>query len=316
MDGRSGSSRRALALLNQRGKLPVAMAGSFRRVQDVPRVVKGVNKAPSSVALRENPCVRTFDLSFNYETDMPARSGADADSDSPKLRLDHELLWTKELRSGVTFAPVAPRVRRQGYLIWTSPSGAQHWYGSDAITHSYTNWGSPKTLAQAKAELTEEQRRRYLSPPYTIASSIIWPVRSNDLPTINTARGFGPTGRILRDRIDLTLECIRCHYEDADNTLASVLSAYGDFFVLFDGFAEFTTFFHLQDLIRQDFSAVQSLMRPGDILTQSDFEREATPTTVEEYVTYREATLEFISRRGHRMADWVEEHHPDVQVLR
>jgi hypothetical protein len=95
-----------------------------------------------------------------------------------------------------------------------------------------------------------------------------------------------------------------------------VLCAYGDFFALFDGFAEFTTFFHLQDLIRQDFSAVHSLMRPGDIITQPDFEREATPSTVQEYVTYREATLEFINRRGHRMADWVEEHHPEVPVCR
>jgi hypothetical protein len=260
--------------------------------------------------------MRTFDLSFDYETDMPARSKADADCDSPRLRLDHELLWTKRLRSGVTFAPAAPRVRRHGYLIWTDQSGAQHWYGSDAITHSFTNWGSPKALAQAKAELTEEQRERYLSPSYTIASSTIWPVRSNDRPTINEARGFGPTGRVLRDRIDLTLECIRRHYEGADNPLASVLSAYGDFFAMFDGFAEFTTFFHFQDLITQDSSAVHSLMRPGQVLTQPDFEREATPSTVEEYVTYREATLDFITRRGNRMADWVEEHHPEVQVRR
>ena len=29
------------------------------------------------------------------------------------------------------------------------------------------------------------------------------------------------TGQILRDRLDLTLECIRRHYESADNTLPS-----------------------------------------------------------------------------------------------
>lgn len=260
--------------------------------------------------------MRAFDLSFDYETDKPARTSPDADRDSPRLRLDHELLWTKPLRSGVTFAPAAPSIRRVGYLIWSDGSGAQHWYGSDSITHSYTKWATPKALVEVKAALSEEQRALYLSPQYTIASSTIWPVRSKGLPTINTARGFGPTGRVLRDRIDLTLECIRRHYEGVDNTLASVLTAYGDFFTLFDGFAEFTEFFHFQDLIRPDFSAVRSLMRPDEVLAQRDFEQEATPTTVEEYVAYREATLEFITRRGDRMADWVEKFHPEVEVCR
>ena len=260
--------------------------------------------------------MRVFDLSFDYETDRPAKTNSDADRDSPRLRLDHELLWTKRLRSGVTFAPTAPSARRDGYLIWTDGSGARHWYGSDSITHSYTKWPSPKALAEAKAALSDEQRALYLSPQYTIASSTIWPVRSKDLPTINTARGFGRTGKVLRDRIDLTLECIRRHYEGADNTLASVLTAYGDFFTLFEGFAEFTEFFHFQDLVRPDFSAVRSLMCSDEVLAQPDFEREATPTNVEEYVTYREATLEFITRRGNRMADWVEKHHPEVEVRR
>ena len=77
------------------------------------------------------------------------------------------------------------------------------------------------------------------------------------------------TGQILRDRIDLTLECIRRHCEGADDTLA-----------------------------------------------QFDFEHEATPTTTSTYITYRESTLDFIARRGNRMADWVEEHHPLVTVHR
>ncbi|MHA7291177.1 DUF6994 family protein [Arthrobacter sp. MDT3-24] len=45
--------------------------------------------------------MRVFDTSFDYKTDQPARTRPDADRDSPRLRLDHELLWTKRLRSGV-----------------------------------------------------------------------------------------------------------------------------------------------------------------------------------------------------------------------
>ena len=114
---------------------------------------------------------------------------------------------------------------------------------------------------------------------------MVWPVRTKDRPTINAARGFGPTGRVVRDRIDLTLECIRRHYEGVDNPLALVLASYGDFFALFDGFAEFIEFFHFQDLVQPDWSGVRSLMRPDWIVSQSDFEREATPATVQEYVS-------------------------------
>ncbi|MHA7291176.1 DUF6994 family protein [Arthrobacter sp. MDT3-24] len=60
--------------------------------------------------------------------------------------------------------------------------------------------------------MNEDQKSRYLNPPYTIGSSMIWPVRTKDQPTMNKARGFGPEGKQVGDRMDLTLECIRRHY--------------------------------------------------------------------------------------------------------
>jgi hypothetical protein len=39
---------------------------------------------------------RVFDTSFDYKTDTPP--GTDPDRKSPRLRADHELLWTKKLR--------------------------------------------------------------------------------------------------------------------------------------------------------------------------------------------------------------------------
>jgi len=253
--------------------------------------------------------MRVFDCSFDYKTDKPAKTRPDADRDSPRLRLDHELLWTKELKSGVLFAPTAPSARREGYLIFTDTSGARHWYGSDAITSSHTTWLRPKPLAVAIASLDEDQRSRYLNPQYTIGSSMIWPVRSKDRPTLNTARGFGPSGRLIGDRMDLTLECIRRHYAgEPESPLAGVLNAYADFFALFDGFTEFVEFFHLQDLVTPDCQEVRFYL-PFD-----NFERLGTPATNEEYVTYREAALEFVARRGRRMAEWVMKHRPEVEV--
>lgn len=253
--------------------------------------------------------MRVFDTAFDYKTDTPRKTRPDADRDSQKLRSDHELLWSKELRSGALFAPkvpAEPRERRGNYLIYTDISGARNVYGSDAITNSYSRWLRPKSLVHAIASLNQEQRSLYLDPPYTIGSSMIWPVRSRNKPTMNTARGLRSR---IADRMDLTLECIRRHYTgEPESPLTDVITAYGDFFALFEGFSEFVEFFHLQDLVTPDHDAVEFFL-PFD-----NFKRSGGPATVEEYVTYRESTLKFIENRNGRMAHWVMEHHPDIEV--
>jgi hypothetical protein len=249
--------------------------------------------------------MRVFDTSLDYKTDCPP--GTDPDSKSVRLRADHELLWTKELCSGDRFAPSASSAGRNEYLIYTDASGARFCYGSDAITASYTTYMRPKALADAIAGLTEEQRARYLNPPYTIGSAMIWPVRSKDRPTINQARG---TRSLIADRMDLTLECIRRHYAgEPESPLANVISAYADFFALFGerelGFRCFVDFFHFQDLVSPDYDEVLFFL-PFD-----NFKRSGTPKTTEEYVEYRENVLDFTNKRGQRMARWVKENHRD-----
>lgn len=263
--------------------------------------------------------MRVFDTSFDYQTDesrkakrrngVPQELG-DPDANSVRLRADHELLWTKKLCSGDVFAPSASSTRSNEYLIFTDSSGARHCYGSDAITASYTTYMRPKALVDAITGLTEEQRVRYLNPPYTIGSAMIWPVRSKDRPTMNQARG---TRHSIADRMDLTLECIRRHYaEEPESPLADVVTAYADFFALFgqgkDGFRCFVDFFHFQDLVTPDYDQVLFFL-PFD-----NFKRSATPKTTEEYVEYREKVLDFIAKRGQRMAKWVRENPPDVEV--
>lgn len=267
-----------------------------------------------------------LNLSFDFHSDVPpklarpadaqqppgkpprTRRPGDPDDKSPSLRLTHQLLWTKELDSGVLFAPTAPSVRREGYLIDTDPSGTRHWYGSDAITASYSSWTAPPSLVEAVAGLDDEQRTQYLDPPYTIGSAMIWPVRKKDRDTVNRVRG---RNRLIADRMDLTLECIRRHYAgDSAHPLAPATDAYADFFALFDGFREFVDFFHFQDLVLPNYDGVRFL------LPFNDFARSGLPATVDECVTIREATLDFIERRGARMADWVEKNHPDVEVIR
>ncbi|WP_059390067.1 DUF6994 family protein [Arthrobacter sp. Hiyo1] len=250
--------------------------------------------------------VRVFDTSFDYKTDTPAKTRPDPDKDSQRLRLDHELLWTKELRPGVSFAPSVSSARRNEYLIFTDVSEARHCYGSDTITSSYTTWVKPKALVNAIAGLDDDQRSRYLNPPYTIGSAMIWPLRKKDQPTMNTARGLRLS---VADRMDLTLECIRRHYTgEPGSPLADVTNAYEDFFALFHGFKEFVDFFHFQDLMTPDYAEVLFYL-PFD-----NFKRSGTPATTEEYVKYRERALEFIAARNRRMVEWVMEYHPEIEV--
>ncbi|MDP9694432.1 UNVERIFIED_ORG: hypothetical protein J2X79_001991 [Arthrobacter globiformis] len=123
---------------------------------------------------------------------------------------------------------------------------------------------------------------------------------------MNQARGFRA---LIADRMDLTLECIRRHYAgEPESPLANVIYAYADFFALFDGFKEFVNFFHFQDLVTPDYEEVRFYL-PFD-----NFKRSGVPATKDDYVTYREATLQFIAGRGRRMAEWVAKHHPGIEV--
>jgi hypothetical protein len=93
--------------------------------------------------------------------------------------------------------------------------------------------------------------------------------------------------------------------KDAYRDFFAVINSYKDFFALFDGFKEFVDFFHFQDLVTPDCKAVRFYL---------DFNNFERPATKDEYVTYREAMLQFIAGRGRRMAEWVTEHHPEIEV--
>ena len=141
---------------------------------------------------------------------------------------------------------------------------------------------------------------------------MIWPLRSKDLPTMNTARG---SRLLIADRIDLTLECIRRHYTgEPDSPLADVTTAYKDFFELFgqreQGFKGFVEFFHFQDLIApgSDYQKIEYFLEPNN------FKHSGTPATTLEYIEYRENVLAFIKKRSGRMAKWVNENHRETEV--
>src|SRR5258708_10936428 len=112
--------------------------------------------------------------------------------------------------------------------------------------------------------------------------------------TINGRRGCH---HLIRDRFDLTVECIRRHYQNEPSPLSDVLMRYADFFKLFIDFHSYVEFFLLQDLVAEDFSAVK-YFTPFD-----NFSGSPLPANKKVYVEYMQHAITFITARAQRILE-------------
>jgi hypothetical protein len=214
----------------------------------------------------------------------------DADRDSRILQRWHQWLWSKDLPDGR-----ALDWQRQDFpcLTHSSPLGTFR-VSSDTIatTHArYARHGVPQWDAHVL--------RPYERAPYTIGAFIVFPRHA-----LSLNQGRGSNHRIC-DRFDLTLECIRRHYLDLPgNPLGDILAGDANFFGLFGtgqaGFAGYTAFFHLKDLVDGDeVRWITSLARGP-----WDFDQPPLPRDDREYTHYLEAVTAFVRARGERILAW------------
>ena len=112
--------------------------------------------------------------------------------------------------------------------------------------------------------------------------------------TINGSRG---TNRHIKDRFDLTLECIRRYYSNDDSPLKETLDRYPKFFGLFNNFEEYVDFFLLQDLVAKDYSGIKFWLK------FEDFENSPLPRNIEEYKCYKESVINFVRARNLRIEE-------------
>ena len=223
-----------------------------------------------------------IDVTFDFRSDTPP--GKDPDTFSPTLRRYHQLLWSKPLPSGELFEldVVGPPY----YLHHRSELG-EFLLSSDAVVPSFS-W-----LAPMIDQIPEAERDTFNRISYTIGGMMVFPAQRVDgKMTINGARGLHPR---IKDRFDLTVECIRRHYLDEPSPLSDTLARYADFFGLFEDFAGYVDFFHLQDLV-EDASTVRFFM------PFADFTASPLPATVDAYLGYRQHAVEFIRSRNRRIA--------------
>ena len=153
-----------------------------------------------------------IDITFNVYSDS---RGRDPDSHSPTLRRFHRELWSKRLPNGTMFELSADR--SGPYLHHQSELG-EFKLSSDSIAHTYRY---TKSTASIISDVPLDDLERFYSLACTVGGYIIFPAPKIDgKMTINGARGFNAK---IRDRFDLTLECIRRHYRNEDSQLTDVL---------------------------------------------------------------------------------------------
>ena len=128
---------------------------------------------------------------------------------------------------------------------------------------------------------------------YTIGGMILWPGDQIGRKwTINQARGC--IGKIA-DRFDLTVECIRRHYDgDTSHPLADTFGRYRTFFDLFESFAGYVDFWLLGDLV--DANGEVKLFLPSE-----NFTLPSVPRSHAEYVAFRQHTTAFVTARNERI---------------
>jgi hypothetical protein len=226
-----------------------------------------------------------IDTGFNVYSDA---NGGDPDATSPTLRSYHKRLWSKALPSGVHFDL---RDDLPGfYLVHRSALGTFS-LGSDAISHSYKNQVKKQWLTAQVPEAVQELFDR----GSTIAAYIIFPNKQIDRKnTINQARGFS---RLIDDRFDLTLECIKRFYVAAPSPLSETLERYATFFRLFETFEAYVHFFLLDDLV--DKQGNVKFYLPFD-----DFQSPPLFRDKEEYLVYRGRVVAFINSRSRRIENY------------
>jgi hypothetical protein len=128
----------------------------------------------------------------------------------------------------------------------------------------------------------------------SIGSYIIFPGnRIGYNMTINQSRGMN---KLICDRFDLTLECIRRFYINEKNPLQDTLQLYRNYFELFKNFKGFVEFFLLQDFVDERDQSIKFFI-PFD-----NFESNPLPQNPNEYTLFMNRLNELIKLRGVRIS--------------
>lgn len=212
---------------------------------------------------------------------------SDPDSSSPTLQEYHRLLWGRALSNGQVME--LEKGSGSNYLTW---NGFR--FGSDAIIVSFRYKRYAHMIREVMKQVGDYKKyyEDMIRRSYTIGGTIIFPKHMN---SINQNKG---TNKLVSDRWDLTLECIRRYYAGQDNPLMNILQYDKAFFDLFMDFKGYVDFFFLQDCVSADYSSVDIWEGKGD------FSEEGLPKTIEDYFLFIDKEFAFMDKRNERIAEY------------
>ena len=223
------------------------------------------------------------EIDIDYDFRQDSKCG-DPDTDSQRLYKAHEFLWNKMLPCGKNLdlkiigdSYGRLLIKNNLYANFSSDRMCPHFDGK--YNGKFDGW------------LTDVEKEELKHKVRTIGGYIIFPAHKKNGFTINQARGVS---RIICDRFDLTLECIRRFYKNERSPLYDTLARYKDFFELFIDFSGYVDFFMLQDFIDEKEQIKFSL--PFD-----NFNHSPLPQTVDEYKQYRIHTIDLMNSRNRRI---------------
>ena len=241
-----------------------------------------------------------IDVNFDFTSDTPrywdgywermdgmGRAELDPDTRSPMMRKYHQLLWSKPLPNGEVMD--LEDGRSKFYLKWKD-----FYFGSDSILASFRYWKNRQLIKDVEQNVGDYQAYMgdFVRRSYTIGGEIILPSRTMG---INQSRGFSPK---IKDRWDLTLECIRRFYNGEESPLTNVFNQDKAFFDLFVDFKGYVDFFFLQDCVSEDYKEVKLW------LDTPLFKSYPIPEDVESYKKFIITELDFLRKRNDRIAEY------------
>ena len=221
--------------------------------------------------------------------------GADPDSKCIIARNYHQQLWSKKLPNGQIMKLESGRSRF--YLRWNGI-----YFGSDSITASFRYYNNRKLLQQVAEKVGDYKSfvEYYLRKLYTIGGLMLFPSGPH-MEGMNCARGCNA---YIKDRWDLTLECIRMYYDDEGRDINPLRKVFYEaehtpnkkFFDLFIDFKGFVDFFLLQDCVDENYRVVKWYDTPL-------FESNPIPKDVDSYLSFIQKELDFVERRNIRIEE-------------
>lgn len=245
--------------------------------------------------------ISMIDVNFDFTTDTPrywdefwkdpvfGSFNNDPDCASKTLQQYHSVLWSKPLPNGQTLELTIGNGRN--YLTWDNFR-----FGSDSILASFRYIRYRNMLEQVSCTIPDYKAfiEMFLHKCNTIGGFIIFPKDNS----FNCARGCNAK---IKDRWDLSLECIRRYYNGEDSPLYENLKKNKTFFDLFVNFKEYVDFFFLQDCVSPDYSTVYQWIE------NDNFKESPLPKTVDEYLTWINKQLEFVEKRNNRIKKYLDD---------